>query len=314
MRRLIVIDKLELRVPDTTRFSDEFEDLRSSWQYEMNPSRFYLGVRDLREFDYPCMLHFRHRHTGNHKLELIDTSSFSFSSMIDVIESIFEVDPMILEIMRLDLAADMEGVPVHAFVGNVRGKWKRSSADIGRYTRMGKLGVESFYLGKRPNLVRVYNKIAELEAQYAVLKRRMNGDSPPFEQIYRYPRTGLILTRVERQMGGGRIPERIGTVGKLRGLSEFDPFDRLEIVAGSDVPPSAEEGSFSTYLKGLGLRQLVLEHGLQNARRLANRLSSGNASKLFKEYADYLPSSGFQITGYDIFEKYRESVSKQLAA
>lgn len=35
-------------------------------------------------------------------------------------------------------------------------------------------------------------------------------------RMFSYPSTGLTLTRVERQIGGGRIPGEIDTVEKLR--------------------------------------------------------------------------------------------------
>lgn len=309
-----MIDKLEVRVPSITKFSPQFESLRPEWLYGLKHSRLYIGVEDLRPLDHPCILHFQHKRTRDHKIEIIDAGSLSLSRMIYEIQRIFDVDALQLHVMRLDLAADMKGIPVHAFVGNVRGKWKRVSADLGRYTRIGKLSVETFYLGKRPNLFRVYDKIEEFKVQYAKLKRQLGGDIPGFEDVFRYPPSGLILTRIERQMGGGRIPAQIGTVGGLADLPNFDPFDRLEIVAGSAVPPPPDGRGFVKHLKGLGLRDLVREHGLQNARRMANKYTRGNASRLFKEYSDYLPGSGFQISEREIFERYRESVSQQVAA
>jgi len=80
--------------------------------------------------------------------------------MIVRIEQVFAIDAAQLTIMRIDLAADIKGIPVHSFKGNVRAKWKRTASEIGRYSMVGKLGVETLTLGKRPNVYRFYNKIA----------------------------------------------------------------------------------------------------------------------------------------------------------
>jgi hypothetical protein len=237
----------------------------------------------------------------------------TLDQMIARIEQIFAVDGRTLEVMRIDLAADIEGVPVHAFKGNVRAKWKRSASEIGTYTMVGKLGVETFTLGKRPNVYRFYNKIAELRHQYALLKRRSKSPIPSFEELYGYPEKGLILTRVERQIGGGRIPAEIATVGELLNLPNFDPFNRLEILVRSATEPNPESMDFSLYLQGRGFRDFVIEHGgVQNAVRLANKLSNGNGARFVKNFSDFLPRIENPLTEEQIFLRYRESVLKQL--
>ena len=66
------------------------------------------------------------------------------------------------------------------------------------------MAVETVYFGKRPNCYRIYDKIAEFRYQFARLKPDEGLEKPPFEELYGYPETGVILTRVERQIGGGR--------------------------------------------------------------------------------------------------------------
>ena len=84
---------------------------------------------------------------------------------------------------------------------------------------MGRRGVETIYFGKRPNVIRVYNKVAERQYQYSRMLARAKRNNIPvtelqtFEQIYGHSPTGCVLTRVERQIAGGRIPEQIGTFG-----------------------------------------------------------------------------------------------------
>src|SRR5579871_331172 len=290
--RLELIDKLEVRVPAKTRFTPYMEDVLRWHRDLFRHSRFYLSVADLRILGIDALLHYRAQSTRDHKIELIDTGVASYSQMLSRIERLFEADAKCLEIMRIDLAADLENIPVHAFKGNVRAKWKRSAQEIGKYSAVGKIGVETFTLGKRPNLYRFYDKIAELRHQYASVKRRSKGYIASFEELYGVPDRGLVLTRAERQIGGGRVPDEIATVGQLVNLPNFDPFDRLEIFVGSATEPNPESMDFSAYLQGLGYRDFVQRHGgFQNATRLANKLSNGNAARFAKKYSTFLSST-----------------------
>ena len=62
------------------------------------------------------------------------------------------------------------------------------------------------------------------------------------------------------------------------------------------------------------VRELILEQGLQRARFLLNDQSKGNADRILKTVADFIPSEGFGVTSEDIFSRYQESVGKQLRA
>src|SRR5262249_13976962 len=155
----------------------------------------------------------------------------SYAGMQNEIERIFDIDARRLPLMRLDLAADVRDVSVDWFVRHVRARFKRWACDIGQveceasqYARMGLQQIQTYYLGKRPNCFRVYDKLAEYRHQYAKLTRRASdaAELPTFEEAYGYPETGLILTRVERQMGGGRVPACIDTFGKLKASAAFN--------------------------------------------------------------------------------------------
>jgi hypothetical protein len=41
------------------------------------------------------------------------------------------------------------------------------------------------------------------------------------------------ITRVERQFGGGRIPQVIDTFGELAKLPDFNPFTKIEVINGT---------------------------------------------------------------------------------
>jgi hypothetical protein len=90
--------------------------------------------------------------------------------------------------------------------------------------------VQTLYFGKRPNCIRIYDKLAELRSRALELR--------PDESVLLNPieRPGRVLTRVERQCGGGRIPAEVATVGTLlKNARSLDPFEYLELRKG-DYP------------------------------------------------------------------------------
>ena len=150
--------------------------------------------------------------------------------------------------------------------------------------------------------------------QYGLLKRRTKGPVQSFDELYGYPERGLVVTRVERQIGGSRVPGEIATVGELANLPGFDPFKSLEILLPSAGEPDPESMDFSAYLQGLGFQDFVAKHGgVQNAVRLANKLSNGNGARFVKKFSSFLTSTAFPITQEQLCNSYRESVLKQLA-
>lgn len=60
--------------------------------------------------------------------------------------------------------------------------------------------------------------------------QRPNPDAEPlsFEDCLDPPDT--IRSRVERQSGGGKVPEQLATFGQLYNAAEFNPFENLEVV------------------------------------------------------------------------------------
>jgi hypothetical protein len=253
---------------------------------------------------------------GNHKLELIDVGDLSLRGIQLEIQRVFDIEPSHLDIMRLDLAADVPEVSVLWFSRNVRAKWKQWVAEIGKieYAQMGRRKVETVYFGKRPNCYRIYDKISELHHQYDQMLRKASdaAEVPTFEEKYGYPETGFVLTRVERQIAAGRVPKAIGKIGRLRQLPEFNPFDRLELLRSSGFEPNISDFGMK-YFTGLGLRARAEEIGVHRLRSLVNEISSGNASRVFRDYAPFLPTDG-GIDEEALFRKYQESVCRQLAA
>ena len=180
---------------------------------------------------------------------------------------------------------------------------------------MGRGEVQTLYLGRRPNLFRIYNKITELKKQYASLLRKIvdPADLPSFEQLYGYPEEGLVVTRVERQYGGNRIPEDAATVRDLwRNASKIDPFAPLAICSSGKPVIDPSDYEVNKFLKGLGLRELVSDFGIHRVRRFLNSRSKGNASRILTELADFLPSADEEIP--NLQELFVESISRQCYA
>jgi len=325
-----LIDKVEVHIPRGTHFSDEFRRLYADIRKRpgvdpFRPARHYKRAGDLRRFGYDVILDvdcIRDRE-GNHKLELLDTGAMSYSQMQNEIERVFDVDARKLILLRVDLAVDVEDVPVTWFMRHVRARWKRFVCDIGRieseapeYTRIGGLEPQTFYLGKRPNCFRIYDKIAEYRHQYAQLTRRISDPAEflDFQTKYGYPETGITLTRVERQIGGGRIPSQLETFGRLRWCASFNPFDELEFYGGGAVEPQITDCAGATeYLAGVGLRRLVEEWGIHRLHTLVNEYSGGHASRIFRAYQQFLPAEA-GITAERLYSLYQESVRRQVAA
>ena len=151
---------------------------------------------DFSEFGYDVILHNSARlaKEGNYKVELVETGCIGLSRMVREVEEIFDVDPESLAVMRVDLAADVFDIPVPSFaVEHCRVQYKRWVAGIGHivdgleYSEMGMKRLETFYLGKRPNVVRIYDKVAEHKHQYKKLLRGVNpkgAEVPEFKEIF----------------------------------------------------------------------------------------------------------------------------------
>lgn len=322
-----MIDKLELRVPARTVYTAKFRELYSELRNgngkdPFHATRHYVAVADLRPYGYELVLHAHCKHGkgGNHKLELMETGQKLFKDLVSEINRVFVVDPMQLQIMRIDLTADVVGVPVWFFQDSLRAAFKQVANDIEKavqFSRLGRGEIQTLYLGSRPNCFRIYNKIAELKKQYAALKRNETEEQqlPSFEELYGYPSEGLVLTRVERQFGGSRIPDELSTLRALKeNATTFDPFASLEFLSCNKPEPDPDAYDLMKFLAGLGLCHLIREHGMQRTRKFVNKQSRGNAARTFRELSDFLPRTGTDFSIPDLTGLYRDSVQKQLAA
>jgi len=325
-----MIDKLELRLPARTQLRAEVREFMLESRHFKNSTRTmgsgrYEWVTDIRPVGIDALLHFGLKrqendpHEGEHKLELLDTGTKGYSELLAQTEATVDCSPDEFEIMRADLCADIVGVPIEWFLARTRIKFKRICHEVGdlKYQRIGKAGIQTLSAGKRPNIVRIYDKKAEYKDQLRKLQRKRSRDA---DQLTLESEFGIsessVITRVERQFGGHRVPQLIDCFGKLSRLPEFNPFTNLEICNGTGARvPTIPECGLDRWLTGNSLRQLRDEMGEQQFHRWLSANSDGNAARYKKRYSDFLnPDADQVLTAETIFETYRESVMKQLAA
>lgn len=324
-----MIDKLAVRIQASAKMTQAFRSLYTKLLYRsrINRSTFhrsqhYASVADLRLVGIDAILHMHctHGEERNHKLELIDTGEKSYSEMISLIESLFNVDARKLGVMRLDLAADVSGVSVAWFHAHTRIKYKRLQASLGSLPVMeiGKRSIETLYYGKRPNLFRIYDKLNEYHTQYkkevrALQKINPDVTPPTFEERFRISENVYVLTRVEREMGGGRIPDQLKTVGDLANCPKFEPFDRLEFVTMGTPEPDPKNYSFTDWAAGMYLREKAEREGMQTVLGFIRRQSNRNTGWALKKFGPFLPAQGDTALTYGQLQRlYVESVSAQL--
>ena len=363
-----MIDKLDVRVVADAPYTKEFTKLNCELRAEpkLNPfteSRHYLAKADLRPFGYKTIVHLfcKHGERGDHKIEIVDTGTMGFREMVHEVRRVFSIpigsEPF-LDVMRVDLAADVNDVPVSWFKDRVRVQFKRFGCEIGTYIQMGR-GPETLYFGKRPNCFRIYDKVEERRQAYwrmlrrarretesatyaqcdrsipwltsfaafqalrdddnyrgALLKVSVDADVPSYEECFGHSRDAVI-TRVERQMGGGRVPLEIGTVGTLRkNAAHFNPFEPFEFATAGRPEPRPCDYPLTTYAAGMWFRERAKDWGIHQLRSWINKQSSGgHGARVLRAFGDFLPEQApVELTGARLFELYRDSVSHQLAA
>jgi hypothetical protein len=325
-----MVDKLELRLPRVTLFKPQVREFMLESRHFENSARTmgsgrYSWVSDLRPVGVDALLHFslkrdaKDPHEGEHKLELLDTGAKVFSEIAAQIEETIEGSVADLEIMRIDLCADIAGTPLEWFFQRLRVKFKRFAHEIGtlKAQRIGKAGIQTLACGKRPNMFRAYDKVAEYKHQLRYMQRKRSRESDELTLESEFGVTeSSVITRLEQQYGGGRVPIEIDCMSRLPRLPDFNPFRRIEIVNGtSSKQPSISDVGLAHWVMGTRLSELRDEMGNQQFNRWLSVHSCGNSARWKREYADFLsPHWDNRLTIEDVYATYRESVTRQLAA
>ena len=346
-----MIDKLDLRVsefaPPGPVFAGPLKELRRHPIPLFRPSKYYQYVCDLREpFNIDAVVHlFLRLGRPNHKIEIIDAGEKSLLEIADIISQLFDVDPWALQVMRTDLAADIEGVSVPWFKDHAYVNRKQFSSRIDKsferelqFVGMGSAVAQTLYAGKRPSLIRFYNKLAEWRMQLRKIeirnKRfndRMEGLEMSEEQEYfgrllaptfaEYCRArgyqlheDSVLTRIERQIGGNRIPLELATLGDLRNAHDFHPFSGVQIdftgpVQNIDSPPVGIP--LRDWLASIGFETVKERLGMQLARSLVLKHGNGNGKRILASLAESAPTKRQPLTIEEIQESFVRSTLPQ---
>lgn len=238
--------------------------------------------------------------------------------IIREIVQVFDVNPNALEVMRVDFVVDVPRLPVQWFRETVQVQHKRfRSAVTGErfYCEMGKGEIQTLYFGKRPNLIRIYDKQAECRDQF----RKMGRDLGPafetsFETVFPDAAKHPILTRVERQIGG-RIPIEVATLGQIfESGYGYKPFPKLKIIDHAEPLERDSSVSFETYCTALQLRGIAERDGMQAVKEFISRQSKGNTSWAWNKYRSFLPSATADtgINGKNLQARFEGSMRRPM--
>ena len=226
-----------------------------------------------------------------HKLEVFRVGSMNAFQIDRVVRSVFDVDAFELPVSRVDFTADVRGIPVdwfrsHAYVLRKRnGQEYKTHRDVTGTT-------ETIYFGSRKDLIRVYDKTAELRVHEQTADWRLD-----------------TWTRVERQLRSDRLARLAPTFGDLVATAEsLNPFAGVHFEPGAPTPPIGSWPAVK-YFTGLGLHYAVERDGLQTVRQLLNR--NGNAHRTLETYSDFI-GVGDPFTPPDLDGIFRRSVMEQL--
>lgn len=240
------------------------------------------------------MLHHSCRFNGNHKLQVLKAATQSIEQMQETISRVFDCDPRQLPLARIDLAADVIGIPLDWFLERMCVPRKRRIRVFGlTRDRSRKLG-GTVHFGIGADVIRLYDKASELESK--------SGRA-----------ASVAMTRVERQLRSGRIPPVLAKIENLwKNVTSFNPFSSIVFLSGGKSQPNIEDYSLGQYLEGTGLRQLIYTSGAAGAWNILNAGSHGNAKRKIRSLRDFLPSDadGFQIP--DLFALHLESLRYQV--
>jgi hypothetical protein len=373
-----MIDKLECPIERGKPFTKEASEIRADLRslapgIAFQKSKYYAAVVDLREvMGVDALLHVQSRY-GNHndKLELLHTGEKSWGEMMSTVSRIYDGNPEDLQVRRADLCCDVD-VSMDWIARSVRAQYKRIEFQFGEvemrdgrgkrvdFMEIGKRRLETVQFGRKPNPLRIYDKVAETMSRYLAAKRRHSRvasamvadaamDGSPYDRAERSVKRGIgrrlrapadrmfpfpfftewsgglwesmTLTRIERQIHG-QIPPVISNVGQMRkNVLEFNPFERLHFLApDAELEVSPDDYSPVQWLAGIKMMEL-LQSGEWSCQQLTKFIGrNGNRQRTEDRFAPFLRAgsmardSAKELTAVELYERYRESIERQLAA
>jgi hypothetical protein len=303
-----MIDRLEVLVPEDV--PKRTEEWRKHRVRPANRSSVYAHTLDA-DFQLALRVHYdfrvpKARASRHFKIDFTDTRLLSAEDFLWRLAQLFQIrreDALLFRIARIDFAADVQDVPVEWFRKHSRVKRKRKpqSYEVCK-TESSKGSVTSVVFGKRPDLYRIYDRVAEKqERRVEILYSGMYSGAPV-----------PTVTRVERQCSGRAIPKDLSTLGGLfEHAAAADPFPGLVCTETKDAHVSTEDWNPQKWLMSVGLATAVKQFGEATVRARLNR-AGGNANRLFSQYSELLRADRAGVTADRLREIYRNGTLKQL--
>jgi hypothetical protein len=313
-----MIDKLDLRVPGAAPFTESFGRLYAGMRADpkrWRQSKHYAASASFEDCGMDILLHVNCTMTKNpmHKLEIIRTGEKTYEEMVTLAARVFDSDPEDFGIMRIDLTADVEGVPVDWFKRHTLVRSKQTRREMGSvepYMTIGKGRAETLYSGVKPNQIRIYDKTAERRMQYqkyvgkfarevAGLPDSFEIEPTTFEAMYGHD-MNEIVTRVERQVSA-RDVEKLG-LSEMRSIrmraDSISPFEKMVFFDDQALDPRIEDYSFDVWNAGMNLQSRVREFGIAETHRWMRMQLGSNFNRAKKKYASFFRLSD-NVVGID---------------
>ena len=332
-----MFDTLHLIAPRSVEDSRSFISIRKDlerrtlsgksggWQTTASKQP-YRRIANLTDYDIPVLLHedprFGNSETGP-KLELIGVGGMRVSDIVEAGRAVYRFDLSEAQMPRIDCTADIKNTDVMWFRDYVRVKYKRRGKEIGGWQKDNMAVCETYYSGKKPIQVRIYDKTGERIAQLKTLRRGMTPKQREelsieemFFQTYRYPMDQGVV-RVEHQLGSRRAEKYFGVkyFGDIAEMANKPVFRNM--VFPELVPPDFSKLKGEDVLIGERLLDVRDRHGLRDAmnhyRRHTPPRTYWRKKSMFESLLQHSGRGG-GVTLESLTEEYRVSSLIQLAA
>lgn len=325
-----MLDTVHLMMPRIVEYARDFipklEATKSGtlcdevWR-KQNGNQPYKIVGNFEPLGIPVLVHQQPRwdHKAGDKVELLGASKMTVADMVHTVRQIYRFNAADAEIMRLDLTADVKGVPVSWFRQHVRVRYKKKHRTWGHWTEISSAVAETIMAGDRPNPVRIYDKIGEMQHQIAAMRRKLpreHREQCTIDNVFGHSADD-VLARVERQMGA-RSPAKVWGLkyfGDVSDVMNKRPF------ANMVFPETARRYSFENLdgmdqMAVLYLLEFRKHHGLQNAlNEMKRRLPKRTYWRKLPLYEQALHSNfedNVIVTEASVTEEFRASTMEQL--
>jgi hypothetical protein len=192
---------------------------------------------------------------------------------------------------RIDLNADIVGVPVYFYRQSVRIPRKRKAVECGTFAQsFNSAGVETYGVGRSPDLTRFYNKIKELDS-----KGTDTAAFPP------------VLTRVEREMQYRKCP--VATAEDIPKLQNYRPFDNLQFFVTPQIAALQRLDHPDSFYKQYVVSKMAEDFGMHETARILNK-SPEHRRQFMRDFRDVLGTVDQQALRQQLENAYLDSITR----